>query len=252
MLHQKNRSEFATAAKIESIEHRDCAMTAAATAAETDPRIVQVVTEIKRLMARYRQLDQQYKQAMATLPAWAKEGPSRFDATTGKLFGDTVSWPEREGWREQYEQRKREGHYENINLRLNVRPSLDEVKRDCQFGSHSDRRKAVRAWIARLRHRRALEDQVGLTAIDAAIEETSEATFRAMDSLTLDAAPTAQTALDWFAARIISQALAYEHRDIEGLGYLPNVAPALTPFLRNEVAELMKPETSDTTTAHAA
>src|SRR2546430_10875768 len=142
-------------------------------ASPADTTALRLWAERQTTVERLRGLTAAYEQAWANVPHWANSGPRYIDKT-GAPCGIVVRWPldpdvtapSGDGWRI-------------------VRPSISECKEhfDFQvrvFGADRERcranmRRKIRAIVARLRDRKRLFDQLGITELNRQIEATTDA-----------------------------------------------------------------------------
>jgi hypothetical protein len=128
-------------------------------------------------------LSKAYDAAYENLPAWAKSGPERID-TEGNLCGPVINWPQAEN----VEPAK-------IGERI-VRPSIWQAREDFEFAARvfarspasrekyrAAMRQSIRAVVARLRERRRLNDEIGITALEHGMDEACRAICAAEDSI---------------------------------------------------------------------
>jgi hypothetical protein len=123
-----------------------------------------------------------YDEAEARLPAWAQSGPERID-TDGNLCGAIVGWPQIE-----------KPEPARVGERI-IRPSISQAREHFEFSvrvfsSSKSRancrvtmRRSIRAIIVRLRERKRLCDELGLTAIDREISYSVTVICRAEDAI---------------------------------------------------------------------
>jgi hypothetical protein len=128
-------------------------------------------------------LSSEYDAAYKCLPAWAQSGPERIDSE-GNLCGPIVNWPQIDNIEPA-----------QVGERI-VRPSIWQARESFEFSARvfayspasrekyrAAMRRSIRAVVARLRERRHLQDELGLTALDSRLDEACRAICAAEDSI---------------------------------------------------------------------
>jgi HAMP domain-containing protein len=132
---------------------------------------------------RLARLGTEYSAAHVKLPAWAISGPERIDVD-GNPCGAIVGWPLVE-----------DPTPPRIGTRI-VRPSIHQAKDQFEFAvsvfgstpkfrenSRAAMRRSIKAIVARLRERRHLYEDLGLTALDHEMSDAVTAMCKAEDAI---------------------------------------------------------------------
>jgi hypothetical protein len=147
--------------------------------ATDDPRWIESARAVRQThVKRLRDLSAAYTEANAKLPAWAQPGLDRIDQD-GNACGDFVNWP-----------LDASVTPPPLGYRF-VRPSLWRCRDDFDFAARvfafnsAGRKKAratmrarMRVIVARLRERKRLRDELGLTELNRQIETTVDALIK--------------------------------------------------------------------------